>query len=97
MYRALSVDCIDLVTIEREVSVSEREAEQEDLRLRYHTHLRRVTEQLADSSNSKPVVSMVEAKLNNAASQSLNISETQAKTPLPRPNYVPRLRSWKNN
>ncbi|MER2164514.1 MAG: RnfABCDGE type electron transport complex subunit B, partial [Psychrobacter alimentarius] len=32
------VDCIDLVTIEREVSVSEREAEQEDLRLRYHTH-----------------------------------------------------------
>lgn len=73
------VDCIDLVTIEREVSVSERETEQEDLRLRYHTHLRRVTEQLADSSNSKPVVSMVEAKLNNAASQSLNISETQAK------------------
>ncbi|MGP5120367.1 RnfABCDGE type electron transport complex subunit B [Psychrobacter alimentarius] len=73
------VDCIDLVTIEREVSVSEREAEQEDLRLRYHTHLRRVTEQLADSSNSRPVVSMVEAKLNNAASQSLNISETQAK------------------
>ncbi|MGP5437252.1 RnfABCDGE type electron transport complex subunit B [Psychrobacter alimentarius] len=73
------VDCIDLVTIEREFSVSEREAEQEDLRLRYHTHLRRVTEQLADSSNSKPVVSMVEAKLNNAASQSLNISETQAK------------------
>ncbi len=73
------VDCIDLVTIEREVSVSEREAEQKDLRLRYHTHLRRVTEQLADSSNSRPVVSMVEAKLNNAASQSLNISETQAK------------------
>jgi len=73
------VDCIDLVTIERELSISEREAEQEDLRLRYHTHLRRVTEQLADSSNSRPVVSMVEAKLNNAASQSLNISETQAK------------------
>ncbi|WP_201509679.1 RnfABCDGE type electron transport complex subunit B [Psychrobacter alimentarius] len=73
------VDCIDLVTIEREVSVSEREVEQEDLRLRYHTHLRRVTEQLADSSNSRPVVSMVEAKLNNVASQSLNISEAQAK------------------
>lgn len=73
------VDCIDLVTIEREVSTFEREAEQEDLRQRYHTHLRRVTEQLADSSNSKPVVSMVEAKLNNAASQSLNISEAQAK------------------
>ncbi|MGO2622695.1 MAG: RnfABCDGE type electron transport complex subunit B [Psychrobacter sp.] len=73
------VDCIDLVTIERELSISEREAEQDDLRQRYHTHLRRVTEQLADSSNSKPVVSMVEAKLNNAASQSLNISEAQAK------------------
>ena len=73
------VDCIDLVTIERELSISEREVEQEDLRLRYHTHLRRVTEQLADSSNSRPVVSMVEAKLNNAASQSLNISEAQAK------------------
>jgi electron transport complex protein RnfB len=73
------VDCIDLITIERELSVSERAAEEEDLRLRYHTHLRRVTEQLADSSNSRPVVSMVEAKLNNAASQSLNISEAQAK------------------
>ena len=73
------VDCIDLVTIERKLSISERAAEQEDLRQRYHTHLRRVTEQLADSSNSKPVVSMVEAKLNNAASQSLNISEAQAK------------------
>lgn len=73
------VDCIDLVTIERELTAPERVAEQEDLRQRYHTHLRRVTEQLADSSNSKPVVSMVEAKLNNAASQSLNISEEQAK------------------
>jgi len=73
------VDCIDLVTIERELSSSERTTEQEDLRQRYHTHLRRVTEQLADSSNSRPVVSMVEAKLNNAASQSLNISEAQAK------------------
>ncbi|MDN6276015.1 RnfABCDGE type electron transport complex subunit B [Psychrobacter sp.] len=73
------VDCIDLVTVDRSISIPERVAEQEDLRQRYHTHLRRVTEQLADSSNSKPVVSMVEAKLNNAASQSLNISETQAK------------------
>ena len=73
------VDCIDLVTIEREISMPARIAEQEDLKQRYHTHLRRVTEQLADSSNSRPVVSMVEAKLNNAASQSLNISEAQAK------------------
>lgn len=73
------VDCIDLVTVERTLSVAERTLEQEDLRLRYHTHLKRVTEQLTDSSNSRPVVSMVEAKLNNAASQSLNISEAQAK------------------
>lgn len=73
------VDCIDLVTVERALSTAERTLEQEDLRQRYHTHLRRVSEQLADSSNSKPVVSMVEAKLNNAASQSLNISEAQAK------------------
>lgn len=73
------VDCIDLVTVQRTLSTAERTLEQEDLRQRYHTHLRRVSEQLADSSNSKPVVSMVEAKLNNAASQSLNISEAQAK------------------
>lgn len=73
------VDCIDLVTVERTQSTAERALEQEDLRQRYHTHLRRVSKQLADSSNSKPVVSMVEAKLNNAASQSLNISEEEAK------------------
>lgn len=73
------VDCIDLVTVERTQSTAERTLEQEDLRQRYHTHLRHVSKQLADSSNSKPVVSMVEAKLNNAASQSLNISEEQAK------------------
>lgn len=73
------VDCIDLVTVERTLSAAERTREQEDLRQRYHTHLRRVSQQLADSNNSKPVVSMVEAKLNNAASPSLNISEEQAK------------------
>ena len=73
------VDCIDLVTVERTQSTAERTLEQEDLRQRYHTHLRRVSKQLADSSNSKPVVSMVEAKLNNAASQSLSISEEEAK------------------
>ena len=73
------VDCIDLVTVERTLSTPERNLEQDDLRQRYHTHLRRVSEQLANSSNDRPVVSMVEAKLNNAASQSLNISEAQAK------------------
>ncbi|MDN5565675.1 MAG: RnfABCDGE type electron transport complex subunit B [Psychrobacter sp.] len=73
------VDCIDLVVIERELTIDARMQEQNDLRLRYHTHLNRVTEQLADSNNARPVVSMVEAKLNNAASQSLDISEQQAK------------------
>ena len=73
------VDCIDLVTVKRTLSIPERTLEQDDLRQRYHTHLNRVSEQLADSSNSRPVVSMVEAKLNNAANQSLNISEAQAK------------------
>lgn len=73
------VDCIDLVTVHRQLSETEREDEQQDLRQRYHTHLQRVTKQLADSSNAKPVVSMVEAKLNNVASQALDISEQQAK------------------
>lgn len=73
------VDCIDLVVIERELTIDARMQEQDDLRLRYHTHLNRVTKQLADSSNARPVVSMVEAKLNNAASQTLDISEQQAK------------------
>ena len=73
------VDCIDLVPIERELSAAERIQEQNELRQRYHTHLRRVTEQLADSSNSRPVVSMVEAKLNNASAQTIDINEQQAK------------------
>lgn len=73
------VDCIDLVTIERELTSDARIQEQDDLRLRYHTHLNRVTKQLADSSNAQPVVSMVEAKLNNASSQALDISAQQAK------------------
>lgn len=73
------VDCIDLVPIERELSAAARAQEQNELRQRYHTHLRRVTEQLADSSNSRPVISMVEAKLNNASAQTIDINEQQAK------------------
>ncbi len=73
------VDCIDLEVIQRQLTETERRQEQEDLRRRYHTHLSRVTKQLTDSRNAKPVVSMVEAKLNNAASQALEISEQQAK------------------
>ena len=73
------VDCIDLVEIERVPSEQERMAEQNHLRERYHTHLNRVASQMADSHYAKPVVSMVEAKLDNAASQSIDIDEAQAK------------------
>ena len=73
------VDCIDLVTVQRELSPVMRAQEQNELRQRYHTHLQRTAEQLADSSNAKPVVSMVEAKLNNAASQAVDISQEQAR------------------
>jgi len=41
--------------------------------------LRRVTDQLSDRSNTKPVVSMVEAKINNATNQSIDISEDEAR------------------
>ncbi|MGP4713265.1 MULTISPECIES: RnfABCDGE type electron transport complex subunit B [unclassified Psychrobacter] len=73
------VDCIDLVVVDRQLSASQRMQEQDDLRHRYHTHLNRVTRQLMGSRNQKPVVSMMEAKLNNAATQTLDISEQQAK------------------
>nr|WP_265090605.1 RnfABCDGE type electron transport complex subunit B [Psychrobacter aestuarii] len=74
------VDCIDLVPISRDLSFEARQAEEDALRTRYHTHLRRVTEQLSDRSNTKPVVSMVEAKLNNATNQSIDISEEDARS-----------------
>lgn len=83
------VDCIDLVAIERSPTPAERKREQDDLRQRYHTHLNRVTKQLSASSNRKPVVSMVETKLNNAAIQTLDISEQQAKNTI----AAARLRS----
>ena len=73
------VDCIDLVEIQRVPSEQQRAAEQNHLRERYHTHLNRVAQQMADSRNAKPVVSMVEAKLDNVASQSIDIDEAQAK------------------
>ncbi len=73
------VDCIDLVAIDRQPTPTERVQEQNDLRQRYHTHLNRVAAQLADTRNAKPVISMVEAKLNNAATRTLDISEADAK------------------
>ncbi|WP_230656461.1 RnfABCDGE type electron transport complex subunit B [Psychrobacter sp. I-STPA10] len=73
------VDCIDLVEIERVPSEAQRQAEQSHLRGRYHTHLNRVAKQMQDKANTKPVVSMVQAKLNNATNQSIDIDEAQAK------------------
>lgn len=73
------VDCIELVPIERTLSDSEREQEQNHLRKRYHTHLDRVAEQMQDNRNAKPVVSVVESKLASTANASLDIDEAQAK------------------
>ena len=73
------VDCIDLVEVEHTPTAEERVQEQAHLRQRYHTHLDRVTEQLADRSHAKPVISMVEAKLGNATNQSIDIGEDEAK------------------
>ncbi len=73
------VDCIDLVPIERVVSEAVREQEQAHLRQRYHHHLSRVAEQINDKRNAKPVVSMVQSKLNNVSNQQVNIDEAQAK------------------
>lgn len=73
------VDCIELVPIEHTPSAIEREQEQNHLRKRYHTHLNRVAKQMQDSTNTKPVVSMVESKLASTANASLDIDETQAK------------------
>ena len=73
------VDCIDLVEIELTPTAEERVQDQANLRQRYHTHLDRVTEQLADRSHAKPVISMVEAKLGNATNQGVDIGEQEAK------------------
>ena len=73
------VDCIDLVPISRQISADTRQIEQRDLQSRYYHHLNRVADSLADSHHAKPVVSMMEAKLNNATAQSLDISADDAK------------------
>lgn len=77
------VDCIDLIEVPRALELetpAHRAQEQVHLRQRYHTHLNRVAAQMTDSSHSKPVTSMVETKLGNAAHQSLDIDEIKAKT-----------------
>lgn len=74
------VDCIKLVPIERTLSEQHRQQEQHDLRQRYHTHLHRVEAQLQDNANAKPVVSMVQSKLNNAVNTQIDIDADKAKT-----------------
>lgn len=74
------VDCIDLVPISRQISADIRRIEQHDLQSRYYHHLNRVADSLTDSRHAKPVVSMMEAKINNVAAQSLDISEADAKS-----------------
>lgn len=73
------VDCIELVPIERSQTKEQRQQEQQHLRGRYHTHLDRVTAQMKDKRNTKPVVSVVESKLASNANAELNINEAQAK------------------
>ncbi|WP_019673103.1 RnfABCDGE type electron transport complex subunit B [Psychrobacter lutiphocae] len=76
------VDCIDLVQVPRSVALETAEyraKEQAHLRGRYHTHLNRVAQQVADKSNTKPVTSMVETLLDNASHQNINIDAKTAK------------------
>lgn len=70
------VDCIDLYPV-APTPAAERPAQQADLRARYHAHLRRVERQVNDQQNAQPVVSMVQAKLNDSKVQ---VSANQAKT-----------------
>lgn len=77
------VDCIDLVQMPREPlreTAEYRAKEQDHLRYRYHTHLNRVAEQMADKTHAKPVTSMIETMIGNASHQSLDIDAKQAKT-----------------
>lgn len=71
------MDCIDLIPHTRTISDDQRQAEQQDLKKRYHAHLHRVEKQVNDKHNASPVVSMVQAKLNEVI---INIDENQAKT-----------------
>ena len=73
------VDCIDLVPIDRQLSEEQRIAEQHHLKERYHTHLNRVAEQMADATLDKPVVSVVQAELGSVIHNKVEVSEDDAK------------------
>ena len=70
------VDCIELVAYPRTLNEDQRLSEQDNLRGRYYAHLSRIENQVNDNTNARPVVSMVQAKLNDV---SIDISENQAK------------------
>ena len=73
------VDCIDLEAYPRVLSDADRQAEQQDLKARYHNHLRRVEGQALSHA---PTVSVVQSTVLNALSeQSLGtpVSEHDAK------------------
>ncbi|MGD5784940.1 4Fe-4S binding protein, partial [Xanthomonas citri pv. citri] len=59
------VDCIELVPFTRLMDDATRQTEQDGLRARYYAHLDRIERQVNDNTNAKPVVSMVQAKLND--------------------------------
>lgn len=76
------VDCIDLVEVPRDPAtetVEFRDKEQAHLRYRYHNHLNRVADQMADKTHSKPVTSVIETMIGNASHQSLDIDASKAK------------------
>lgn len=73
---ACPVDCIELVAYPRTLNEDQRLSEQDNLRGRYYAHLSRIENQVNDNTNARPVVSMVQAKLNDV---SIDISENQAK------------------
>ncbi len=73
------VDCIDLVVTDRILDKDQRLQEQSHLRQRYHHHLNRVTAQINDKRNNKPVISMVQNKLNNTTNTCVTVDEDTAK------------------
>lgn len=70
------VDCIDLVPYPRQLNNNARQTEQADLRARYYAHLERIESEVNNNTNVRPVISMVQAKLNDI---SVDIDEHQAK------------------
>lgn len=73
------VDCIDLVPIHRELTDEQRQAEQNDLRTRYESHLNRLTQQITAKENQSPVVNSKMAKITQKNITVNAISQDDAK------------------